>query len=247
MKALSFLFLASLFFTVSASAEVGGHDILGGFTLGGKGSTPISDRPIDPKEMGMWESTECRSDGTCIYTHKVTGEQRIRNSKKAALTEEEKRKLAETEVETREQMLEKAALGHQDGKNVVVLQFGNLEGCAPCQQVNKTLTESILPKDKSVMVLDVNGMTIKDEPLKAWLVANKLPTGTIPFPQIFILHVNDDGKGFSTVKLLNRSQATKDGLEKTIAEVKDYHAKAQVAKSVGEEKKVTASAETPIK
>lgn len=195
------------------------------------------DIPLDDES---WSVLECLSDGTCKYYNRKTGEIRLVRNKdapkppaaepapapadpavqpasheepgKAELTEEEKEALAEPNVADLAAFKKRVALAQRAGKKYLVLQVGNLEGCPPCQQINRQLQESPLAKDESIAFVDFNYLK-GGEDMKKLLHKMQLPS-PFPFPYVYLLEIdqardpfNDKGEWRNRYGKLDRDRA----------------------------------------
>lgn len=174
-----------------------------------------------------WEAIECRSDGTCVYKHKISGEVRtVESSKKPAvpekpvMTKEEKEKVEERKIVSLAAFAEKLALANKAGKKYLILQVGNLEGCPPCQAIDAKLGASDIAKDQEIGIYDFNYQQNRSSDLANYLHEKLgLPRG-FSFPAVYLLEL--DGKTWVTrYQRMTREEAqVNEGIETTLKALK---------------------------
>ena len=191
--------------------------LLDGFPLGGKSRTlGAQDIPLDDDS---WIVLECLSDGTCKYRNRITGEIRLVQNKdfpkpdgqaesdaagqtasaeepaNGPLTDEEKKTLAEPDVADLAEFKKRVALARRAGKKFILLQVGNLEGCPPCQQINRQIQGSALAKDESIAFVDFNYLKGAQD-MKDMLHQIKLPN-PFSFPYVYVMELDETRAPFN--------------------------------------------------
>jgi hypothetical protein len=124
------------------------------------------------------------------------------------LTDEEKKQLAEPDVADLSEFKKRVTLARRAGKKYLVLQVGNLEGCPPCQQINRQLQASPLAKDESVAFVDFNYLKGAQD-MKDLLHKMQLPS-PFPFPYVYMLELPEAREPFNAKGEWNNRYAKLD-------------------------------------
>jgi len=129
--------------------------------------------------------------------------------------------LANPTVESNDDLVKLFAAAGKNGKSVVILQVGNLEGCPPCQRLNKTLLESPLAKDSSVTITDFNyhkntNLKSTGHSLNTYLHDKlSLPT-SFQYPVVFLFYMKSGETWPDKFQMIESGNATLDHITKTI-------------------------------